>query len=330
MKRFGGSLRAVDLSSFLQGGFNTSLIRWVPRLGSRVYLHLMGRLYYFLRRKEKAEIQENLFTVLRRVEFGKPADLVASRTFRGILAHYHEKLFVAYARFDRVCRFLDSRVEVDHQHLLDEALALGRGLILVTAHFGAVEFLPLTLALKGYAVTMVVRFKTERLKRALQERADQVGVKLLDADDGPGVAFAALRALKANRILITECDEFSVWRPLPRQAVKFLGHPCPVDRTLDLLHRRYRSPVVMGLTCRDGRSGYRLRLHGLVDGDGSVAKGIAQEALALLEQYICEMPDQWYQWKKVRMIFAPGMFEERAPLFVRERTPGALAPDSSL
>jgi len=200
-----------------------------------------------------------------------------------------------------VCRFLLRRVDLEGQHLIDDALSHGRGVILVTGHFGAVEFLPLFLALKGYSVTMVVRFKTERLKQALVERGSSKGITLLDANAGERVIFSALQALKANQILITECDEFDAWRPYTDRAIQFLGCTSPLDRTLDLLHRRYSSPVIMGVVRRKKKNSYKLKLHSLANEahhDQSVA--ISSRALQILEDYIRMAPDQWYQWKDVR------------------------------
>jgi KDO2-lipid IV(A) lauroyltransferase len=328
---WGAMVRGRGLSCFLQRPFNTRLIRWVPGAIFRGYLNLLGRIYYGLNGPEKEEIRESLCTILRRLEPNISINRAVTRTFSGILSHYYEKLFIAYAPFDRVCRFVDQRMEIKDRHLLDEALALNRGLVLVTAHFGAVEFLPLLLALKGYPVTMVVRFKSEQLKRAQKQRADEVGVKLLDPADGPTVVFAALQALKANRILITECDEFTAWRPLTHRISSFLGFPCPVDRTLDLLRRRYRSAVVMGLACRNGNGRYQLPLHALVgSGEESVVEGIGQGALGVLERYIRATPEQWYQWRKVRTILGTHVLEEREPVLTVQRTRTAMAGDSSM
>jgi len=330
MSWWGEFIRGGGLSCFMQRPFNTRLIRWLPGLIFQEYLNLLGKLYYALNGQEKEEIRKNLCTVLTRLEPNISIDLAVTETFRGILSHYYEKLFIAYAPFDRVCRFVDQRMELKNQHLLDEALALNRGLILATAHFGAVEFLPLFLALKGYLVTMVVHFKSEQLKQAQQRRAEEVGVKLLDPADGPSVVFAALQALKANRILITECDEFAAWRPVACRFVPFLGFPCPVDRTLDLLHRRYRSPIVMGLACREGKGRYQLPLHALAgNGEQSLAEGIGPRALGVLERYIRATPEQWYQWRKVRAIFGTHLLEEREPIFTMQQTRTAMVGDSS-
>jgi lauroyl/myristoyl acyltransferase len=331
MKRAQGrSVGRVGLSRFLQWRFNTILMRWLPRTLVRAYLGLLGRIYFFFSRKEKEQIKRNLSAVIRRFPKKQPVDLIIRRTFRGIYAHYHEKLLIAFAHFGKVCRFLLRQVDLEGQHLIDESLSRGRGLILVTGHFGAVEFLPLFLALKGYPVTMVVRFKTPRLKRALVERGSSKGITLLDANAGEQVIFRALRALKSNEILITECDEFEAWRPYRNRQTRFLGYSCPLDRTLDLLHGRYHSPVIMGVVRRSNRNRYKLRMHSLAKGTKKAgAATISNQALGVLQDYIHMAPDQWYQWKEVRTLFGSEIFQEPDEIYAFEEDHSLAVADSS-
>jgi KDO2-lipid IV(A) lauroyltransferase len=321
MKRARGrSVGRAGLSHFLQWRLNTLLIRWLPRTLVRAYLGLLGRIYFFFSREEKKQIKRNLSAVIRRFPKRQPVDLIIRRTFRGIYAHYHEKLLVAYAHFGKVCRFLLKHVEFEGQHLIDEQLSQGKGVILVTGHFGAVEFLPLFLALKGYPNSMVVRFKTPRLKEALVRRGSSVGITALDANAGEQVIFNALRVLKSNQILITLCDEFEAWRPYRDRSVQFLGCSSPLDRTLDLFHRRHHSPVIFGLVCRLKRNRYKLRLHSLVDeAQNAQTTTISHRALRLLEQYIYMAPHQWYQWKQVRTVLGDTIFEETRPIYATDQ-----------
>jgi lauroyl/myristoyl acyltransferase len=324
-KARGQHVGKAGLSRFLQWRLNTILMRLLPIVFGRAYIGLLGKIYYFFNRDEKEEIKRNLSAVMRRLPRTEPVDLTAHRTFQGIFAHYHEKLFTAYAHFGKVCRFIEKNVAFEGQHLVDEALSQGRGVILVTGHFGAVEFLPTALALSGYRVTMVVRFKTERLKRVLNQRAARLGITLLDASEGEGVIFGVCRALSSNQILITECDEFEAWRPHRSINTQFFGCSCPLDRTLDLLRRRHDSPVIMGLVCRARGNRYGLKLHSLNGTQtGAGAATIAQRALGVLEEYIYLAPHQWYQWKEVRVILGPEIFKETRPIYATR--PGRSLP----
>jgi lauroyl/myristoyl acyltransferase len=322
----------LGLSRFVQWRFNTILIGLLPQTLGRAYLDLLGKVYYFFNREEKEEIKRNLSAVTQRLSIRVPVDKVVCRTLEHIFIHYYEKLYTAYGHYDQVCQFIRKQVKLEGgQNILDEALSQGRGLILTTGHFGAVEFLPSVLALNGYPVTMVVRFKTKRLKRALNQRAARLGITLLDANAGENVIFGALRALRSNQILITECDEFEAWRPCRNRSTRFFGCSSPLDRTLDLLHRRYNSPVIMGLVCRVNRSSYELKLHSLSGtSHGAEAPIISERALSVLEQYIYLAPHQWYQWEQVRVILGTEIIEETRPIYATEADRSLPGADSSL
>ena len=332
MKRVLGHLFApAGLSRFLQRRFNTVLMRWLPRPVMQAYLGLLGRVYFFFSREEKKQIKQNLSAVILRFPKRPPLHLTLRRTFRGIYSHYYEKLLIAFAHLGRVCRFLLEQVEFQGQHLIDESLSRGKGVILVTGHFGAVGFLPLFLALKGYPITMVVRFKTQRLKEALVRRGSRVGITLLDANADEQVIFNALQALKSNQILVTECDEFKAWRPYRDRSIQFLGCSSPLDRTLDLFYRRYGSPVLFGLVYRQSRNRYKLRLHSLVDeAQNAPAPTVSLAALRLLEQYIYMAPHQWYQWKQVRTVLGDQLFQEARQTYATDETPSLSLADPAM
>lgn len=290
---------SLNLSKFCQAKFNIWLFRLLPFWVSRWYLFQVGKIYYFFKKKEKALIQ----ATVRHVVGGelKPPSLrtLLKDTFRGIVDHYHEKLFVAYSNFPRLLKFLKNRIKLNGETELQETLAQGRGIILVTGHYGAVEFLPGALALRGYPVTMICRFQTNRLRESLQKRAEAVGLQLVDSDEG-NVFLAAVKALKNGRILITECDEFDEWRPLENQEVSFLNCSLPGDRTLDILRRRSGAPVVSALMQRNGKKRYSLNLVPLPDISSEITTG--QECLKVLETSIQAFPAHWYQWKKLGQV----------------------------
>lgn len=291
------------LSRFLQWPFNTVLMRWAPLALTRCYLNLLGRLYFIFNAAERGMIERSLWGVLRSKVPPAQWTPLTQRAFKGIFAHYHEKLFIAYTRFRKACRYLRRRVSIEGCELLDEALAGGRGVILVTGHYGAVEFLPLTLALRGYPVTMLLRFKTARLKEMLERRAENVPITLVDVAREENVVFTALKALRSNQILITECDEFECWKPHRSERARFLGSTVALDRSLDMLQGRSKAPIVMGLVRREAGHRFSLKLHAL--GTGGAAPGplaIARQALGILEDYIYQAPDQWYQWKEASLV----------------------------
>lgn len=285
----------LNLSKFCQMHLSRCLARRLPFRLSQAYLASLGRLYY-LRHPEEREF---ICHTIRRV-FGPRLDegslqKLFRQTFEGIFTHYHEKLFLAYAPEDRVKMFLIRRLQVQGADELRTALAYGRGVILVTGHFGAVEFLPAALGLHGYPAAIIVRPQTKELALSLTQRAALINLTLIIPEDGK-VMPAALKALREGRILVTEADEFEMWRPDPMESIKFLGFPLPADRTLHVLQKRSGSPLLTALVRREPSRNYTLRIAASRAAPADQAD--RWHYLRLLEQAILADPEQWYQWKE--------------------------------
>jgi Kdo2-lipid IVA lauroyltransferase/acyltransferase len=287
---------SLNLSKFCQAKLNVFLFRFLPFRVSRWYLLWIGKLYYFFKRREKALIQAAIRHVFGAEIEPRSLRALIKASFQGIIDHYHEKLFVAYSNFPRLLKFLRYHITLDGEAELNSILAQGRGLLLVTGHYGAVEFLPGALSVRGYPVTMICRFQTNRLRESMHRRAEAVGLQLVDPENG-NVFVAAIKALKSGRILITECDEFDEWRPAANSKVTFLHSPLTGDRTLDILQKRSGAPVVTALMQRKGGQQYTLRLTPVVTRlEDAEAPGKA--CLKVLEASIQASPAHWYQWKQ--------------------------------
>ena len=294
----------LSLSKFLQMKLNSFLFRFLPFSVSRWYLMVLGRLYYFLNWTEKALIRKTIHHVFKR-RF--PAPVLNGKikaAFTGIFDHYHEKLFVAYSNFPRLVKFLRSQVRFVGEDDLQAALQAGKGVILVTGHFGAVEFLPGALALNGYPTSMICRFQTTRLRESMGERAEAVGLHLIDADEG-NIILSAMKALKQGGILITECDEFDEWRPDPNRDGSFLKCKLPSDRTLELLQKRSGAQVITALVQRQGKKHYTCNLTAIGNGASPANLPLNEQCLSVLENAVENYPEQWYQWKKFGAMIKP-------------------------
>ena len=290
-------LGKLTLSKFLQMKFNNFLFRFLPFFLSRWYIACMGRFYYLLNWRDKALIAKTIRHVLHGRISSEEVHQKTKGAFGGIFDHYHEKLFVGYSNFPKLLDFFRTQVCFQGEQKLKETLAAGKGAILVTGHFGAVELLPGTLAVHGFPTSMICRFQTNRLREALGRRAEWIGLHLIDADQG-NTFLAAVKALKAGRILITECDEFDEWRPDPNQGTSFLDRRLTGDRTLDILSKRSGAPVVAAMVKRDGGQQYTCHLTALDNGAAPVNMSISQRCLMILDGSVKAHPEQWYQWKK--------------------------------
>jgi len=282
----------MNISKFFQATPNVMIFRYAPTWLSTRYLRFLGVLYYIINRQERYLIEQNIMTVFRE---NSEARSIVKKAFDGIFFHYAEKLIMAHRRYDNVKKELWDAMEYSGIGFLDMALKKG-GVILVTAHFGAVEFLPLALALRGYPVTMVVKFQTERLKKSLMQRADEVNVELIDCREGR-VMQRAMNSLKRGRILLTECDEVDAWKTRADQTIDAFKSRIFMDRSLEVLCRRSGSTALGSFMIRTNR-GIRLSIVPFGDEEKIEKEGLSALILKTFEQFVMMFPDQWYQWKK--------------------------------
>ena len=282
----------MTISRFLQVPFNIFLFRHAPVWFSKRYLRLLGKLYYIVNRSEAALIEKNVRTV-----FNDPEEVrrIVRKTFDGIFVHYTEKLLMAYRNLNTLKQEFGESVEYSGLEHLDSAWHKG-GVILVTGHFGAVEFMPMAMNLKKYPVSMVVKFQTEKLKRSLVERAVQNDIELIDGGGACDLIRKQINALKNGRILMTECDEVDAWSTRSDRTMPAFGGRILVDRTIAFLARHTGAEVLGAFLFRTG-NGYRLIIEPL----GQAARDdavLAEKIMENFERKVMSAPDQWYQWKK--------------------------------
>jgi KDO2-lipid IV(A) lauroyltransferase len=285
----------LKISVFFQSPANVFLFsRMSPRIG-QFYLRIIGYLYYLINRNEKRLIEQNVCEVLHSQGI-RNVRKVIRQTFKGIFTHYFEKMFSVYGDYFIVRSFLDTHLNVNGAHLLIRALERGRGCILVTAHWGAVEFMPWVLHTQELPISVIMEYATLQQAKSLHKKIGYANIELITAQDGENVFRRSIQSLKANRILMTQCDEVDAWRRRRTQTISLFGKELYFDSTIDVLSHRSGAPVVAAFLKRTSGNRYTLILE-----DVSVhrtPKSNAHDCLSLLEKYVSQYPEQWYQWKK--------------------------------
>ncbi len=291
----------IGLSQFFQLPINVWGARVLPICFLRIYLYVLGMFYYVMLGKDRIKIFSSLkFTLQHRLSFLR-FHWNTIRAFAGIFEHYLEKLLMGHRDLVKMLTFMEKKLTIQNRGILDKVAAQGKGGILITGHFGAVEFLPMALSLSGYKIAMIVKFKTESLRKGLMKRAAEHNILLIDSEQDK-VLFKALAAIKEGRFLITECDEFSQWIRHKTEKVSVFGNHVAQDKTLDFLYRRAQVPAVLGLMKRKNGS-YVLSVDSLANGCEKVS--LAKKAWNCLEEHILATPYQWYQWKDAAVELAP-------------------------
>ena len=309
----------INLSSFLQWRFNIFICKVIGWRITFFYMSILGKLYFFFNRKEKWKIKKAVKSAFGGRKYRSEIRYITRQIFRGILSHYFEKFFNAYSNAKTLRTFVRTHIEGEGFGAVKEGLSGGKGVLLITGHFGGVELIPAFLGDKNYPVSIVAKFRSDDLRNISMQQANNFSTKIIDADRTPNIMRAIFDDLRANRIVITQCDEIDEWKPCRHNKIFFLGKQVGLDKTINILSKRCGAAVVFGVMHRDLRHRYKFIATSYEEMakrfQQTIDMSIGAVVLKAMENYIYKYPEGWYQWKKYPALdmFTTSVIRTEAP-----------------
>lgn len=177
----------------------------------------------------------------------------------------------------------------------------GRGVVAAMFHIGNWEWLGLAWALKGIVGDAVTqRIKNEKVERFIRNKREQLGHRMLHAEQGARPIF---RSLKEGRVVGMLID-LNMPRERGGDWLQFFGRPVLSTLAAPTLARRTGAALVVTYSIRQPDGRYRIFFHELAIVDGKTDAILAQEILNLGEAAIRKHPEQWI-WMYKRWKFRP-------------------------
>lgn len=282
-------------------------VRWIPAAG-----RALGWLMYRLMGPRRRIALENLTTALGRCKGPYARREILRSLARNLGMTVAELGHPGYLCLDTLRR----HVPIRGLHHLDQALAGGRGAILVTAHFGNFPLLLARLGLEGYRVGVVVRDpRHPPVARFLDRWRARVGVITLRDKPRWASAKEALALLQSNGVLVLHID-LNVSRG--GMYVPFFDRWVPTFQGPALLSLRTRAPVLPAFMRRIHDTDHRLVIEApVVSPETGDHKEDTWRLLWALtrrtEATIREYPQQWW-WIHRRFRKARAEVEVGRPL----------------
>lgn len=184
-------------------------------------------------------------------------------------------------------------------HHFDEALKLGKGIILITGHYGNWERAAHAIVAGGYKLTVVARDANDGdLNQAVLRIREKQGVQVLSRG---AAARGIFTKLKANEIVGILPDQNSGDLFVP-----FFGKPCGTVTGPAAIHARTGAPVVPMFCRRVGPNQYEARAYPpLVEVEGyEPVEAMTRAMNNAIESAIREAPEQWLwfhdRWKSAK------------------------------
>ncbi len=268
------------------------LTRPLPlRLGYRVAAAVAAVCYYFFRKQRRA-LGENIAQALGN-DHQDSVDAVARRAFRNF-----GKFVIDFIHFPLITRAEVHRRLVFSQWAdLDEAVGSGRGVLIVTMHFGVWDLGAAALAAYDYPINAIAdSFGYARMNDLVHGSRERLGMKVIPMERvGPRV----FRALKRGEILAMLIDV-----PPPGQeiTVDFLGRKAEVSSAPARLALRTGAWVMPSMVLRGPE--HDMLIRPIIDirsaryeptGDEERdVRELTQRIMNALEPYVRKYPEQWY------------------------------------
>ncbi len=183
---------------------------------------------------------------------------------------------------------------------VDEALAPGKGAIVVSFHFGAYDVAGIILATHAPVDLIVESFDDPRMDRLVMEQRAQFGLGILRIEKTPR---QILRALQENRIVAVAVD-----RPVPEKEgvpVTFFGKTCYVPGGIAQIALKTGAALVPGYCRYDSAYSTNYYIAALPpifpESTGDRQRdtiALMQKLFTALEEVIRTYPEQWYMFRR--------------------------------
>ncbi|MDX1624565.1 MAG: lysophospholipid acyltransferase family protein [Gemmatimonadota bacterium] len=272
------------------------LVRRAPRAAATPLAWIVGALLMAAHgRRATLENLERAFPEWSRIERWR----VAFAAYRNT-AHAAVEFLHAHKIGDEEMR---DRVELVNPEAIAEAHGGGRGVILVSGHFGNWEWLGRRVSVEGYRFAALYKEpKGTALAERLRDQREAAGIPVIDHED----TRAALRWLRDGGVLGVIMDQ-EPKRPEDGAVAPLFGHPTRTHVGPFRLARMTGAPILSVFARRTGSGRYRARFTPFEpSGDPDPDRANAADAAAFnarLEAAIRRNPDHWLwmypRWKRI-------------------------------
>lgn len=276
------------VAALVRRGSDAALARWGSRIGGWT-----GAL---------ARRRTNLAVANLRTAFPDMSDAEARRVVGECWRHFGREALEYIRIKDLPLDAIAARCPFENEQILQDAFANGRGVMLISAHYGGWEVAGLAITAHVKNVSTVVRaLDNEYLERDLAQTRARTGVTIVDRRRA---ARTLLKTLSENGLVVLLPDQ----AVLPREGVQvpFLGRPAWTTDVPAKMALRAGSTIVFAFCIPDATGQHRLvfeepiRVDQLSDGDRNPI-ALTSRINEVISRRIASRPELWLwmhdRWK---------------------------------
>jgi len=199
--------------------------------------------------------------------------------------------FFRFTKIDK--KYIQEKIQIKNIHYLDQALANGKGAIILTAHLGNWELGGVVLGLLGYPFYAVaLPHKHKKVDDFFNFQRESKGVKVIPL--GKAVK-TSLNILKENKLLALVGD-----REFTRGGitVNLFGKLTAFPKGPAALSLKTGSLIIPGFMVRNADDSFTLQFEKPIEGQNYSLNALVDRYKIIIEEYIRRYPDQWYMFRR--------------------------------
>jgi len=286
-----------DFLEYVGYAFLRAIGRALPYQWADVVGMAMGRFLFSVFGVRRRVSMENL-----RHAFPEKPEVELRRIARDAVGNYGRTMMLFFWSTARDASAINARLHVRDEHHAIDAAANGRGLIVLSGHFGAWELFPYAFATRlNLPMTIIVHTqRNARVDAIVVRDRTRFGNRMVTMEQAPREVLTVLRSGGTLGLLGDQSG------PKESLFVEFFGRPCATYRGPAVFSLRQGAPVVMPMMLRRPDRGYDIVIETIDSADlrGATEENIrtlTERHTALLERYVRAYPDQWLwahkRWK---------------------------------
>lgn len=268
--------------------YGATIAARVPSGIAGSFATVLGRVLAWKMRSRREQVVRHQ----RRISPGLQGEALKART-RAVFDSYARYWVSMFQLQGRSVGDVEAGIDVDGVERVDEALALGRGLIMAMPHIGAYDHGGSWVGLHWPITVVVERVEPPQLFEWFRAQRERTGMKIVPL--GPDVASSLIAALRANEVVGLLCDRDIAGGGIE---VDFFGERTTLPAGPATLSLRTGAPILPNAVYQRGH-----RVHGVIrppiiyERTGKFrtdVSALTQLLATELEILIRAAPEQWH------------------------------------
>ena len=179
------------------------IIKIIPERYIYGYAQNIAFLGFLLARKHKKIALEGLNIAFGKEKSRQEREQVAKDCFVHMAKSGFELLFLV----DKP-KLIKKRIEIIGKEYLNDALSKGKGVILVSAHFGNFPLMMSALAFLGYKISGIMRpMRDKRVEKFFMKKRDKTDIKTIYSQPRNVCVSTTLKVLRNNELVFIPLDQ---------------------------------------------------------------------------------------------------------------------------